>query len=55
MEAIRAGGKKEQDAYEISPDGRVKVNISKLVKSQEVQDFYASLRPSGGKEKVGKK
>jgi hypothetical protein len=38
--------KEDKSSYEITSDGRVKVNITKLVESPEVQDFYKALRSS---------
>jgi hypothetical protein len=30
--------------YEITPDGRMKVNISELLQKRKVRDFYKSIK-----------
>lgn len=31
--------------YEVTSDGRLKVNLSELMKSEKVREFYRSLEP----------
>lgn len=38
-------------SYEVTSDGRVKVNIAKLMESPKVRAFYKSIRPPEAVEK----
>ena len=40
--------------YEISSDGRLKVNLSKLMESEKVREFYRSIEPLRGERAVKK-
>jgi hypothetical protein len=41
--------------YEVTPDGRLKVNLSQLMKSDKVREFYRSIESSRGEKAVKKK
>jgi hypothetical protein len=44
METKNGGQQDHRRSYEVTPDGRVKVNISKLLESPKVREFYRSIR-----------
>ena len=47
MEETRARGSKQQTHdYDITPDGRMKVNLSSLLKKDKVRAFYRSIKPA---------
>ncbi len=36
--------KEDKSSYEITSDGRVKVNVAKLLENPKVREFYRSIR-----------
>jgi hypothetical protein len=40
--------------YEVTSDGRLKVNLSELMKSEKVREFYRSLEPLRGERAIKK-
>ncbi len=44
MRSRKETPKEEKSSYEITSDGRVKVNVAKLLKNPKVQEFYKSIR-----------
>ncbi len=51
METKNGGQQDHRRSYEVTPDGRVKVNIAKLLESPKVREFYKSIRPADAPEK----
>ena len=44
MRSSNETSKEDKSSYEITSDGRVKVNIAKLLKNPKVREFYSSVR-----------
>ncbi|MFL6194642.1 MAG: hypothetical protein ACJ75H_10765 [Thermoanaerobaculia bacterium] len=40
------GAKQQKHDYEITPDGRMRVNLSSLLKKDKVRAFYRSITPA---------
>jgi hypothetical protein len=54
MKPISGRHKEDSPSYEVTSDGRVKVNISKLLDNPKVKDFYKSIRQPEGMGKTVK-